>query len=230
MRALVAGGAGLVVVGVAVATFLVLRPGDPAPAIPPPITPAAAGASEVTIPAGFLMADAKSERRVDDQGMHWDKAAGTNLPTLVNPCGGALPSDAETVGARQVALVRPQALWKLERVVVYRDADAARRAIAERRDAFSRCANQPEPDGVRTVWHFDPLDIGEESIFVAGQRMRGDQGLPGHHRGILMRQGRTLVMFVDFNQARGLAERAEVAQYESDAATMAGKLRTAPWN
>jgi hypothetical protein len=233
MRALLVGGIGLVTIGLAVGTILVLRPGDATPAaIPPPIVPAVAGTIGVTIPAGFLLADTRSQRAVDDQGMHWDKAEGTNLPSLISPCGGPLPSDADVVGARQVALVRPQVLVKLERVAVYRDADAAHRAIAERRDALSRCANHSEPDGVHTVWHHEQLSIGDESIFVAGQRMRGDQGLPGHHRAILMRQGRTLVMFVDFGQARGLAERAEVAQYERDAATMADKLRTSPppWN
>jgi hypothetical protein len=231
MRALLVGGIGLVTIGLAVGTFLVLRPGDATPAaVPPPIVPATAGTSEVTIPAGFLLADTRSLYAVGDQGMHWDKTEGTNLPTLVSPCGDPLPSDTDVVGARQVALVRPQELFKLERVVVYRDADAAHRAIAERREALSRCANHSEPDGVHTVWHHEQLAVGDESIFVAGQRMRGDQGLPGHHRAVLMRQGRTLVMFVDFGQARGLAERAEVAKYEGDAATMAGKLRGAPWN
>lgn len=231
MRALVAGAAGLVVIGLAVGTYFVLRPGDnPPQAVPPPFMSATSVAAEVTIPEGFLLADAKSTRQVADQGLSWERAEGPDLPTLVSPCGGALPSDADRIGARQVALVRPHWSFKLERVVVYRDADAARRALAERRDALSRCANHPESDGVSTVWRWEPLDIGEEAIFVAGQRTRGDGGLPGHHRGVLMRQGRTLVMFVDFGQARGLAERAEVAEYERDAATMADKLRAAPWS
>jgi hypothetical protein len=233
MRALLAGGAGLAVglaVGIA-GTYLVSRPADTEPvALPPLIMPAAAGTSEVRIPPGFLLADARSRFYVEDQGLRWDRAEGTNLPALVDPCGETLPSEAAVVGARQVALVQPEQLWKLERVVVYRDPAAAAGALAERRSGLTRCGNLSDSGGVHTVWHFEPLDIGDEAIFVAGQRRHGDQGLPGHLRGVLVRQGRTVVMFVDFGQARGLADRTEVAPYEADAATMAAKLRTAPWN
>jgi hypothetical protein len=230
MRAVLVAGAGVVVAGLAVATYLVVRPADPLPeAVAPPIMPVTVGAAEVSVPAGFLLADERSQFDVADQGMRWDKVEGLGLPPLVSPCGGALPSETDVVGARQVALVRPERLYKLERVVVYRDQTAAVRALAERRDALVRCADHPEPDGVHTVWRFEALDIGDEAMFVAGQRMRSTDGLPGHHRGVLMRQGRVLVMFVDFGQATTLAEPEEGKRYQQDAAVMADRLRSAHW-
>lgn len=225
MRVLVLAAIGLLGIGLYV--VLQLRDGDPV-AVPPPIAPAGSSPVGLTIPPGFLMADTHSTRPLTEEGLRWERAEGLDLPPLINPCGGTLPSETSRVGARQVALVA-DIRWKLERVVVYRDADAARAAMAERRSALTTCADHPE-SGVSTRWRFENLDIGEEAMFVAGQRHDGDQGLPGHYRAILMRQGRTVVMFVDFGQARVLADRSEVAPYERDAATMADKLRSAPWN
>jgi hypothetical protein len=231
MRTRIIVVAGLVVAGVAAGLYLAARPDVPA-AVPPPITPSADSPSEVEIPRGMLTADAKSARPVADQGLRWERAAGRDLPTLISPCGEPLPSEADRVAGRQVALVGPQ-LWKAERLVVYRDAAAARRALAERRDALDRCADHPdhpEADGVHTVWRWEPLRIGDEAMFVAGQRMRGEEGLPGHHRAVLAREGRTLAMFVDFGQARAIADRSEVTGYERDAATVVARIRAAAWN
>jgi hypothetical protein len=220
----------IVAVGLAVGAYFVLRPSDDEPeAVKPPLMPAGDTVSDVPVPAGFLMADAKSTRSVEDQGLRWERAEGADLPTLLNPCGRTLVSEADRVGGRQVALVSPR-LFKSERVVVYRDVAAAAAAMVERRAALSQCANHSEPDGTHTVWRWEHLPIGEEAMFVAGQRMRGDRGLPGHHRAILVRQGRVIVMFVDFGQARSIAGRSEVAPYERDAATMADKLRAVDWS
>jgi hypothetical protein len=225
---LVAGlvAAGLVAAGLGV--YVLVRPDVPA-AAPPPITPSADSPSEVAIPRGMLTADAKSARPVADQGLRWERAEGRDLPTLISPCGEVLPSEADRVAGRQVVLVGTQ-LWKAERLVVYRDAAAARRALAERRDALDRCAHHPERDGVHTVWRWEPLRLGDEAMFVAGQRMRGDEGLPGHHRAVLARQGRALAMFVDFGQARAIADRSEVTSYERDAATVVARVRAAAWS
>jgi hypothetical protein len=229
MRAGVVAAVGLVVAGLAIGGYVLAGQGDEERAVPPPIMPVEQSRSEITIPDGFLTADAKSARPVADQGLRWERAEGATLPTLVSPCGGGLGSEGERVAGRQVALVAPQ-LWKLERLVVYRDVGAARRAMGERREALSRCANHPEGDGVSTVWRWEPLDIGEEAMFVAGQRVRDGRGLPGHHRAVLMRQGRSLAMFVDFGQARTLADRSEVTSDERDAAVVAQRLRHAVWN
>jgi hypothetical protein len=222
MRILMAGAIAAVLVA---GLYILLRPGDgdARAAIPPPIAPVSDGAGE-PIPDGLLLADARSARPLTEEGLRWERASGPDLPTLISPCGGPLASDADRVGGRQVALVADNR-WKLERVVVYRDVAAARAAMVELDSALARCADPPGgPDGVRTVWRSEVLGIGDEARFVAGQRMRGDRGLPGHHRGVIMRQGRTMVLFVDFGQARHLADRSEVPAYERDAATMAERL------
>jgi hypothetical protein len=225
----------LLAVAVAVAlaaglTLLLLRTNEVPAAIPPPIAPPTSSpAGEPTIPEGFLTADAKSARPLTEEGLRWERAAGPHLPTLVSPCGGPLASDAERVAGRQVALTADNR-WKLERLVVYQTEAGARAAMTERRSAVDTCSPHPEGDGIVTVWRREDLPIGDEAMFVAGQRQRGDQGLPGHLRGIIVRQGRTIVLFVDFGQGRQLADRSEVASYERDAATMATKLQAAPWN
>jgi hypothetical protein len=186
---------------------------------------------EPRIPDGFLMGDARSTRPLQEEGVRWKSAEGADLPTLLSACGGPLASDADRVGGRQVALVNTDRLWKLERVTVYRDTAAASAAVAELRSTLDTCAEGPAgADGVRTVWRWEALNIGEEAIFVAGQRQHGDRGLPGHYRGVVLRQGRSLVLYLDFGQATTLADRSEVAGHERDAAAMADKLRAAPWN
>ncbi len=45
-----------------------------------------------------------------------------------------------------------------------------------------------------------------------------------------MRQGRTVVMYVDFGQSRTPARPTDVAGYERDARIMATKLASAPWS
>src|ERR1700694_2416141 len=69
-----------------------------------PATPTAADAARPTIP-------------LTQPEVHWVFADGPNLPPLVSPCGGYLPSDGARVGAHQLALTSPTP-WKLSRTVV----------------------------------------------------------------------------------------------------------------
>src|ERR1700737_535185 len=128
--ALVAAGIGLS------ALFIVLGIRNPqaADAAPlPPIMPTAdapyaSGEPPFQIPAAFTAADdARSKIPLSQPEVHWVFADGPNFPPLVSPCGGYLPSDGARVGAHQLALVSPT-VWKLSRMVVYRDVDSARQA------------------------------------------------------------------------------------------------------
>jgi hypothetical protein len=138
----------------------------------------------------------------------------------VFPCGGAPPSDAHRVAGRQVALVHPGVLWKLERLVVYRDEEAAVAAMRERRDALRDCRVH---DG--TEWRSQPLAIGEEGLFVTSRRPGG----PGSHRAVLARQGRAVVMYVDFGQRTEFSALDEVAGHRRDAEAIVRRMRAAPW-
>jgi hypothetical protein len=105
------------------------------------------------------------------------------------------------VGAHELALTAPT-LWKLSRIVVYRDVDAARQAICERRSARQQCAHHDDGNGIATIWIWQPLQIGDEAMAVGSQRYRGSNALPGHQHGVVMRQGRTLVTYFDSGQSR----------------------------
>ncbi len=118
------------------------------------------------------------------EGVRWIRTDRLNLPPLVSPCGTILPSDAERVGGRQLALVGPT-LWKLERLVVYCDAESAQRAMGERRTALEECARHNDGDGTATVWTWQSLQIGDEAMFVGSQRYRGAKAIPGSYRGVL---------------------------------------------
>src|ERR1700738_4702251 len=219
-RFAVAVSFGAVVAGVSV-LFIVLqiRNQEAADAaVLPPIMPTAAAPyassePQFHIPAAITAADdARAKIPLTQPEVHWVFADGPNLPPLVSPCGGYLPSDGARVGGHQLALVSPT-LWKLSRMVVYRDVNAARQAMAERRDAVQRCAHHDDGNGVATVWIWQPLHIGDEAMAVGSQRYRGSTALPGHQRGVVMRQGRTLVIFVDFGQSRTPPTSTEIGSY-----------------
>ena len=175
-RVAVAVAVGAVVVGVSV-LFIVLqiRNQEAADAaVLPPIMPTAAAPyassePQFHIPAAVTASDdARSKIVLTQPEVHWVFADGPNLPPLVSPCDGYLPSDGARVGGHQLALVSPT-LWKLSRMVVYRDVNAAQQAMAERRSAVQQCARHDDGNGVATVWIWQPLQIGDEAMAVGSQ-------------------------------------------------------------
>jgi hypothetical protein len=229
VRALAAGS--LAAVAGAAAALLVATGsgGQEPPAVPPP-TAATRGPTpgRVTIPAGFLEVEEAAAKPLDQPGVRWVRSEEPGLTALVSPCGGSPPSDRARVGGRQVALVGPS-LWKVTRLVVYRDVAAARRAMSERRAALRACRRHRERDGAVTVWSWQRLAIGDEAMFVTSQRFRGEGAVPGSHRGVLTRQGRAVVMFVDFGARTQPSPLAEVARYQRAARATAAKLAAARW-
>jgi len=226
-----------VVIGVS-ALFIVLGIRNPAvsdAAILPPIMPTAdapyaTSEPKFQIPAAVTAADdARAKIPLTQPEVHWVFADGPNFPPLLSPCGGYLPSDGARVGAHQLALTSPT-LWKLSRMVVYRDVNAARQAMGERRAAVQGCAHHDDGNGIATVWIWQPLQIGDEAMAIGSQRYRGSTALPGHQRGVVMRQGRTLVMFVDFGQSRIPPTSTEIGSYATVVRPMATTLATASWN
>jgi hypothetical protein len=230
--ALVAAGIGLT------ALFIVLgirnQQAADAAALPPIMptadAPYASAEPQFHIPTAFTAADdARATIPLSQPEVHWVFADGPNLPPLVSPCGGYLPSDGARVGAHQLALVSPT-VWKLSRMVVYRDVDAARQAMSERRSALQQCAHHDDGNGISTVWIWQPLQIGDEAMAAGSQRYRGSNVLPGHQRGVVVRQGRTLVTYFDSGQSRIPPTLAEIGGYATVAAPMATKLASASWN
>jgi hypothetical protein len=172
------------------------------------------------IPRGFLTYEPLAAQPAEDPDVHWELSDDPRLPPLVFACGGAPPSDAHRVAGRQVALVHPGVLWKLERLVIYRDEEAAVAAMGERRDALRECRAH---DG--TEWRSRSLAIGDEGLFVTSRRPGGT----GSHRAVLARQGRAVVMYVDFGLRPGFSALDEVAGHRHDAETTVRRLRAAPW-
>ena len=119
--------------------------------------------------------------------------------------------------------------WKLSRMVVYRDVDSARQAMSERRSALQQCAHD-DGNGIATVWIWQPLQMGDEAMSAGSQRYRGSNALPGHQRGVVVRQGRTLLTYFDSGQSRIPPTFAEIGSYATVAKPVVTKLATAPWN
>ena len=200
------------------------------PIMPTADAPYASSEPKFRIPATFTAADdARAKIPLTQPEVHWAFADGPNLPPMVSPCGGYLPSDGARVDAHQLALVSPN-VWKLRRVVVYRDVESARQAMGERRSALQQCAHHDDGNGIATVWIWQPLQIGDEAMAVGSQRYRGSTALPGHQRGVVMRQGRTLVTYLDFGQSRVPPTIAEIGPYANVAKPVAAELASAPWN
>ena len=200
------------------------------PIMPTADAPYASAEPQFRIPAAFTAADdARAAIPLSQPEVHWVFADGPNFPPLVSPCGGYLPSDGTRVGAHQLALVSPMTV-KLRRVVLYRDVASARQAMEERRSALQQCARHEDGNAMATVWIWQPLQIGDEAMAVGSQRYRGSNSLPGHQRGVVMRQGRTLVTYFDSGQSRVPPTIAEVEHYATVARPVAAELASAPWN
>ena len=200
------------------------------PIMPTADAPYASAEPQFRIPAAFTAADdARATIPLSQPEVHWVLADGPNFPPLVSPCGGYLPSDGARVGAHQLALVSPMTV-KLRRVVLYRDVASARQAMEERRSALQQCARHEDGAAFATVWIWQPLQIGDEAMAVGSQRYRGSNSLPGHQRGVVMRQGRTLVTYFDSGQSRVPPTIAEVEHYATVARPVAAELASAPWN
>src|SRR5438445_12399805 len=204
-------------------------------AVVPPIMPTAdapyaSSEPQFRIPAAFTAADdARATIPLSQPGVHGVCEDGPNFPPLVSPCDGYLPSDGARVGAHQLALVSPMTV-KLRRVVLYRDVASARQAMEERRSALQQCARHDDGNGIATVWIWQPLQIGDEAMAVGSQRYRVSSSLPGHQRGVVMRQGRTLVTYFDSGQSRVPPTIAEIGPYATVAKPVATDLAAASWN
>jgi hypothetical protein len=204
----------------AVAVLLVAACGS-APEASPPLD-AGGGVAALEIPANVLRFDARADRPVEDPDARWVRSSGRTLEPLFGRCAARAP---ETVAARQVALVEPT-LWKVERLAVYRDAEAARTMMAQ----LGRCRRYEDGEGTVTEWSVQPLpDIGDEALFVGSRRRQDEDPVPGSHRGVVVREGRAVVMYVDFGPRTQLPERTDVARYEAAAGEIAWRLAQAPW-
>jgi hypothetical protein len=188
---------------------------------------AVAGRAQVTIPEGFLDVEAVAKKPLSQADVHWVRNDGADLPTMLSPCGGAVPSDTDRVGGRQLVLVGPF-LWKAERLVVYRDAAAATRALADLRAALTSCAEH-EADGVVVRWQTQALTIGDESLYVGAQRFMGHDALDGNYRGIATRVGRAVLINLDFGGRSHVPPPSEVDAYMAGSHAMVDKLRQADW-
>jgi len=200
------------------------------PIMPTADAPYASAEPQFRIPAAFTAEDdARAKIPLSQPEVHWVFADGPNLPPLVSPCGGYLPSDGARVGAHQLALLSPNVV-KLRRVVLYRDVESARQAMGERRSALQQCARHDDGNGIATVWIWQPLQIGDEALAVGSQRYRGSKSLSGHQRGVVMRQGRTVVTYFDSGQSDIPPTIAEIGPYATVAKPVATTLASAPWN
>jgi hypothetical protein len=200
------------------------------PIMPTADAPYASAEPQFRIPAAFTAEDdARAKIPLSQPEVHWVFADGPNLPPLVSPCGGYLPSDGARVGAHQLALLSPNVV-KLRRVVLYRDVESARQAMSERRSALQQCARHDDGNGIATVWIWQPLQIGDEALAVGSQRYRGSKSLSGHQRGVVMRQGRTVVTYFDSGQSDIPPTIAEIGPYATVAKPVATTLASAPWN
>src|SRR5439155_1288936 len=70
----------------------------------------------------------------------------------------------------------------------------------------------------------------DDAMAVGSQRYRGSESLPGHQRGVVMRQGRTLVTYFDSGQSVIAPTFAEIGAYATVARPVATELASAPWN
>jgi hypothetical protein len=200
------------------------------PIMPTADAPYASAEPPFHIPVAVTASDdARARIPLSQPEVHWVFADGPNFPPLVSPCGGYLPSDAARVGGHQLALVSPLA-WKLSRMVVYRDVDSARQAMSERRSALQQCARHDDGNGIATVWIWQPLQMGDEAMAAGSQRYRGSNAVPGHQRGVVVRQGRTLVTFFDSGQFNVPPTFTEIGSYATVAKPVATKLASASWN
>jgi hypothetical protein len=197
---------------------------------PPSILPASAVSDRSTlIPEGFLRFEARAATPPPDDQVRWVRTDGTTEPPLLAPCGTAPRSDRPAADVRQLALIHPN-LWKAERLIVHPTIDAARQTLVELRAALRSCADHDEGDGGRTRWTFQPLPIGDEAIFVTGQRYRDGAAVAGNLRGVVVRQARSIVMYVDFGQRTAPATPADVPSHLDDARAIAADLVAASWN
>lgn len=202
------------------------------PILPMPGAPHAAAEPAFRVPDEFLADEAERlATPLTQEGVRWVRTDGADLPPVASACGGFLASDARRVGAHQLALVS-RGGWKLRRIVVYGDVAAARDAMAELRTAYRDCARHDDDAGRDTawIWTSGPLDAGDESLFVGGQEYRGGTTLPAHYRGVVMRKGRTVVTYVDFNPQTNPPRPSEVDFYVRAARAMAERLAGAGWN
>lgn len=203
-----------------------------APIVPPPTIPVperlVVKRHRRVIPEGFLAEEDRARVPLTQPGVYWVRDDGPDLPPMLSPCGGPLASDKRRIDGRQLVLIGPT-LWKAGRLVVYRDVRAAKAAMTETRRALQRCARHENANGETTVWTSEPLTAGDEALFVGGQQFLGDVRVPGLFRGVVMRKGRVVQMYLDCGQATDTPTPATVQQYQDGARALAEKLAHARW-
>jgi hypothetical protein len=202
------------------------------PIVPPPTIPVPerlrVKRHRGVIPEGFLAEEARASVPLTQPGVYWVRDDGPDLPPLLSPCGGRLASDRRRVDGRQLVLIGPT-LWKAGRLVVYRDVEAAKAAVAEIRRALRRCERHQNANGETTIWTSQPLTIGDEALFVGGQQFLGTVRVPGVFRGLVMREGRAVQVYLDCGQATDTPTPGVVDLYGDDARALAEKLARARW-
>jgi hypothetical protein len=206
-------------------------PTSAGPIVPPPTLPAGQGArggnAHHVIPEGFLPEEERARLPLSQPDVYWVRNDGADLPPILTPCRGRPARDNRRIDGRQLVLVGPS-LWKASRLTVYRDVRAAKAAMSEIRTALRRCKRQDRTNGETTVWTSQALPIGDEAVFVGGEEFRGTERVPGIFRGVVMRSGRAVQVYLVCGQATETPT--PPADLAGDATTaMAQRLAQARW-
>jgi hypothetical protein len=202
--------------------------GDVAPPIRAHATDGTPSGRKVIIPDGFLAVEAIATKPLVQPELTWVRDEGGDLPTALNPCAQELPSDRDRIGGRQLALVSAS-YWKSGRLVVYRNEAAAKRALAELRDAVARCRTHLDATGHEFEWVTQPMSVSDESLYIGGQRLSGGVMVSGHYRGLLVRTGRAITTALDYTAETAPPLVSDVEDYVPSATETAARLASAPW-
>ena len=198
--------------------------------VPPPVLAASTTPEpKPLIPERFLRLEEIATTPLSQAGVHWVRNDSANLPPALDPCADGHSSGYPAVAGRQLVLVAAT-LWKLGRLTVYQDTATAVRFTSDLRAELERCS-QVKLDGDRTmVWETKTLDIGgDEAFFVGGQQYVGLLAANVHYRGVVLRQGRAVQMFLDYGQSTIPPTPEEVAAYQQESSTLVAELKQATW-
>lgn len=174
------------------------------------------------LPVGLLLYSDKTS------SPEWKRDQKTSQPWLFMPCVyGSLPGDTGRIDAESMREVRPGAdeyssKEYVEQVVVYRDAETAKRVMDGWRNAFKRdeCAGD---EGVRDS---SRVSMGDEAIRIS-HRIRGGSGewSDEGQRGIIMRVTNVVVLYYrqDTYAGHAIAD-SQFATPERDARRIATRI------
>ncbi|MEV7011079.1 hypothetical protein [Streptosporangium sp. NPDC051022] len=175
------------------------------------------------IPRGFLLYEKAAAVKDDDPQTSWRVSDSPRSPFAVDPCGRGAVGKAGRTAVRTVTFTGVPDFMKVEQVLLYGSRADAGRAMTQLRGGLSACRSRKDSASGYRYTSAPVTGLGDDALRVSGQVYYGGKAGVGGERGVVVRRGNAVLIYLRAGEYGRPAGR-DWADQLRDATAMTGRI------